>query len=115
MAIYKVFNLFGFWKNIISWVKILNTNFNGSKASEQVEVQRGSKQGDPIAPYLVLLYAEILAILMKQNVNIKGIMIDNKEHKITQYGDNTLLILDPNFLFNSLDTINFFSNSQDWE
>ena len=37
-------------------------------------------------------------------------MINNKEHKKTQYADDTSLILDgsPDPLFNSLDTIDFF-------
>ena len=51
-------------------------------------------------------------MLIKQNVNIKGIVINNKEHKITQYANETSLILvgSPDSLFNSLDTIIFFSN-----
>ena len=52
-------------------------------------------------------------MLIKQNVNIKGIVINNTEHKIhkiTQYADDTFVILDgsPDSLFNSLDTIDFF-------
>lgn len=53
--------------------------------SEQFEVQRGCRQGDPIANYLYLLYAEIQAMLIKQNVYIKGIAINSKQDKITQY------------------------------
>ena len=93
----------------------MNTNFKASilqcgYLSEQFVVQRGCRQGDPIAPYLFLLCAEILAMLIKQNVNIKGIVINNKEHKITQNADDTSLILagSPDSLFNSLDTIVFF-------
>ena len=42
---------------------------------------------------------------------LKGIVINNKEHRITQNADDTSLILDgsPDSLFNSLDTIDFFS------
>ena len=53
-------------------------------------------------------------MLIKLNVNIKGIVMNNKEHKITQYTD-TSLILDgsPDSLFNSIDTIFFFQNPRE--
>lgn len=36
-----------------------------------------------------------------------------KEHKISQYADDTTLVLDgtPNLLFAALDNVNFFSTS----
>jgi hypothetical protein len=74
--IYKVLKYYGFGGNFIQWIKILNTNFRASVLqsgflSEQFDIQRGCRQGDPIAPYLFILCAEILAILIKQNKNIK--------------------------------------------
>jgi hypothetical protein len=77
---------------------ILNTYFRASVLqcgflSEQFDIQRGCRQGDPIAPYLFILRAEILAILIKQNKNIKGICINNTEHKISQYADDPSLAL----------------------
>ena len=115
--IYKVLSYFGFGNNIIKWVKILNTNFKASILqsgflSQQFEIQRGCRQGDPVAPYLFILCAEILAILIKQNKDIKGIFVYDKEHKLSQYADDTSLILDgsASSLFNALDTLELFSN-----
>lgn len=114
--IYKVLNYFGFGKNFIDWIKILNTNFKASvlqcgHLSKQISIERGCRQGDSIAPYLFLLCAEILSILIKQNNHIKGIFVNDKEHKISQYADDTLLTLDgsPSSLFAALDNLDFFS------
>jgi hypothetical protein len=39
--------------------------------------------------HMFLLCAEILAIVIKQNKDIKGIHVENTEHKISQYADDT--------------------------
>ena len=115
--IYKVLQFFGFGNTIIDWVKILNNDFKAAVLqcgflSEQFNIQGGCRQGDPIAPYLFIICAEILAILIKQNHDIGGIIINGNEHKISQNADDTCLILDgsPESLFTALDTIDFFSN-----
>ena len=94
--IYKVLTYFGYGKNIVKWIKILNTNFKASVLqsgfiSEQFTVQRGCRQGDPVSPYLFILCAEILAVLVKHNKNIRGIIVQNKEHKLSQYAEIHLL------------------------
>lgn len=96
--IYKVL-LFWIGNHIIKWVKILNTNFKAAVLqsgflSQQFEIQRGCRQGDPVAPYLFIVCAEILAILIKQNRDIRGIFVYDREHKISQYADDTSLIID---------------------
>ena len=83
--IYKVLKFFGFGNYIIDWVKILNNNFKATILqsgflSEQFNVQRGCRQGDPVAPYLFILCAEILALLIKQNKDIKGIVLNGNEY-----------------------------------
>ena len=57
-------------------------------------LSRGCRQGDPISSYIFLLSAEILSIRIKGNEDIKGIHIGQKEHVISQYADDTLLMLD---------------------
>ena len=55
---------------------------------------RGCRQGDPLSPYIFVICAEILAILICQNDKIRGINIDGKEFLISQYADDTSLTLD---------------------
>ena len=114
--IYNVLHFFGFGKKFIDWIKNLNNKFKAcvlqcGHLSTQFHTQRGCRQGDTIAPNLFLLCAEILAILVKRNKNIKGIFINHKKHKISQYADDTSLTLDgsPSSLFAALDTLDFFS------
>ena len=57
-------------------------------------VQRGCRQGDPISPYLFTLCVEILATIIREDKNIKGISIGETEHKISQYADDTEIMLE---------------------
>ena len=78
--------------------------------SEQVEIQRGCRQGDPVAPYIFLLCAEILSILIKNNEGINGIVVNDKEHVISQFADDTSLILDGSqkSLMSALETLEYY-------
>ena len=58
------------------------------------KVKRGCRQDDPILPYIFILCAEILAIKIRQCNDIQGIIIDGEECKISQFADDTSLLLD---------------------
>ena len=47
-----------------------------------------------MSPFLFILCVEILGILIRNNKDIKGIIINEKEHKLSQYADDTLFFLD---------------------
>lgn len=61
--------------------------------------------------YLFILGAEILAETIRKNKNIKGIPINEQEVKISQYADDTALVLDgsPASLTISLQILDLFS------
>ena len=97
--LYHVLEFFGFSKDFIKWIKLFNKNIIAyivqcGKLSEKIYIGRGCRQGDPISAYLFLLAAEILAMLIKSNNDIKGIKIKKKEFKISQFADDTTLLLD---------------------
>ena len=80
--------------------------------SEWFSIQRGCRQGDPISPYLFILCVEIFATMIRQNKNIKGILIGETEYKISQYADDIEIMLegDKNSFEETVKIINTFGN-----
>ena len=68
----------------------------GGHLSGYFSPKRGCRQGDPISPYLFILCAEILSIKIKNESKIKGIKVNRYEFKVSQYADDTSIILDGN-------------------
>ena len=62
--------------------------------SNPIPIERGYRQGDPIAPYLFLLFAEVLACLIENSPETTGIKFGNNMYKLTQFADDTTIILD---------------------
>jgi hypothetical protein len=91
---------FGFcskWKDWI-WACVFSGNMsvliNGSPSVE-INIQRGLKQGDPLAPFLFLLVAEGLGGIMRKAVELNrfhGVQVGNNGMIVShlQYADDTL-------------------------
>ena len=62
--------------------------------SDFLRLKRGCRQGDPISPYIFILCAEILGQKLRNNKNLKGININNREFLLSQYADDTQVFLD---------------------
>ena len=65
-----------------------------------------------MSPYIFIICAEILAILVRNANDIKGINIDGVEYLISQYADDTRFMLDgsPKSLNNTLLILEYYAN-----
>ena len=95
---FKVLKAFGFQKDICTWIRVFYKNIKScvivnGQVSDWFEVKRGCRQGDPVSPYLFVLCVEILATMIRENRDIQGIAINDVEHKLSQYADDTEFLL----------------------
>jgi hypothetical protein len=69
------------------------------------------RQGFPISPYLFIITAKILGIAIRRSDDVKGFKYKNAESKLSQYADDTQIIIDgsENFIKTSINILNEFS------
>ena len=92
-------NVFGFGTGFIRWINTLNKEVYASVLqcgylSDPIQIGRGCRQGDPIAPYLFIICSFFLTVMIDQNKLVKGIKLGNDKVKIIQFADNTTIFLD---------------------
>ena len=99
-CVLKTLEVFGFGKDFIRWINILNTDRlacikNGGHVSNHFRMDCGVRQGCPISPQLFVLAVELLAQKIIQDGTIQGLNPGNssKSAKISQYADDTSLFL----------------------
>ena len=96
--LHKVLKSFGFGPLFCKWVNILYNNaqscvMNGGISTGYFDIGRGVRQGDPLSPYLFILYIEILAHMIRNNQQVKGISFGQTEVKQVLYADDITLFL----------------------
>ena len=99
-AIVKAMNTLGFKKNFLEWVKIFLQDRkscvkNNNNISEFFKMERGVRQGCPLAPLLFLCTVELLGRSIRDDPNIRGVIIDKNRRpiKILQFADDTTFFL----------------------
>ena len=113
--LYQVLTKFGFSHNLVRWIEILHSNIescilNNGFSTGFFKLHRGTRQGDPLAPYLFILVLEILGYMVKHNQNIKGIRVGEAEIKYSMFADDTTFFLkDSNSFLELKKTLSIFS------
>jgi hypothetical protein len=106
---------FNFGDGFIKWIQILYTNSgivikNNGWLSSEIKPSRGIRQGCPVSALLFILAVEILAQNIRDNEKISGICVNDEEIKISQYADDTYMLLsDIESIKETLNMINEFS------
>ena len=96
----QVLKYFNFGYSFIQWIKLFNTNVNAvvnvnGWFTSYFNVEKGARQGDPIAAYLFILCVELLGHKVRTDINLIGIKIGHdNEYKICQFADDTVFFLD---------------------
>jgi hypothetical protein len=67
---------------------------NNGHISNFFNLERGCHQGDPLSPYSFIIGVEMLSLQIKSNPKIKGALVNDTESLISQYADDTFLVLD---------------------
>ena len=98
-ALYDILRFFGFGEKFIDWIKLLFADFNlctsnNGYFSTYFTPTRGLFQGNPVAPFLFLFVAEILAIHLRKNPRIRGIKVGTIEYLLSMFADDLDLLLD---------------------
>ena len=81
---FKVLRAFALGPDTCQWICTFYKDIKSSvtvngQLSQWFAIKRGCRQEDPISPYLFILCVEIIAIMIRQNKHIKGIMKLNKK------------------------------------
>ena len=113
---------FRFGADFIQWVKTFlckseSCVMNNGSSTGYFYLERRTRQGDPISAYLshtCVLALEILFIQIRDNHQIKEIMIDGHEIKLSAYADDgnflTTNVQSLNLTFNTCETFEHFSS-----
>ena len=95
----KALNSFNFGPSLCKWFETLYSSasscvINNGHLSHFFNLERGCRQGDPLSPYPFIIGVELLSLKLKRNPDIQGITINDDETLLSQYADDTFLILD---------------------
>ena len=94
--IFAAMRAYNFGDDMIQWIKLLYSEaylaiINNGFTSSWFKCTSGTFQGSPASGLIFALALEILAIRIRENTNIKGILVDGVETKLSLYADDMIL------------------------
>ena len=82
---------------------------NNGNMSSTFDLNRGIRQGCPISAFIFILCAEMLSEKLRTCKDVKGLVIGDITYKVTQFADDTALLLkDTNSFAEALKVLNIF-------
>ena len=89
---------FNFGPDILNWFQVIYNQasscvLHNGHASDFFLLERGVRQGCPLSGLLFVVGIELLARVLKKDPAIKGIRVGQKDIKITQYADDTTVLV----------------------
>ena len=96
--VFATLKKFGFGDSFIEWVRtFFNSSqscvMNNGKSTEYFSLKRGTRQGDPLSPYLFNLALETLFVSIRSDRGIRGFRAQNIEIKLTVHADDTTFLV----------------------
>ena len=93
-AVEYALQFFNFGPNLRKWAQTFYTDIsscviNNGYFSDFFQLHRGVRQGCPLSPYIYIIVAELLAIMIRSDQDIEGININGIQYKIFQFADDT--------------------------
>ena len=103
--LHRVLSRFNFGPYFRRWVNVVYNNItshviNNGWLSSPFRLERGVRQGCPLSPLLYCLVVETLGQAIRRDDTIEGIQIpgsNQQQSKVSQYADDTTLILANNY------------------
>ena len=91
--LFSTLEKFGFGFDFIKWIKTLLFNtqscvINNWYSTRYFDLERGTRQGDPLLAYLFILVFEILLIQIRQDNEVTGFTVDGSDVKLTCFADD---------------------------